>query len=418
MEIGRKRISRTAIVVAASLACATLLALSLDIGNLAAANTANDPTQLTNQIFTHLAEGNNAAASKLIKQHLEQYPNDQIMLYNAACTACQLGEPEEGSKFLIKAVKAGFNDFAHMRRDSDLKPLRDHPIYKAILAARDAADNLLAQRSIDWWHKTFGEDTYRQDKDAKLRLNFLSNLDDDAFEQMRSMLEAEADYLSGTLFDNAVCQYVLVAYPKPEHVNQLLPRQITAGIYRHRRRELITTDTDSSLRHEFAHRMHHAHMDFLGQEHPLWIQEGIATLFEDYEINADGSIYFVPNERDKYAMKLEQAGRLLSLSEVIDFSRKDLTNQAIIAYPQLRSIFRFLAEHKLLNKWYDKYITDFDDDPTGKEALQFVFDNPLDQIQAIWKKWLHRQSIGELQTTYKNSFKPEQKDPANKALTR
>ena len=292
MEIGRKRISRTAMVVAASLACAALPYLSL--ANPTLANDPNGPSQLTNQIFDHLTKGNNLVASKLIRQHLEQFPDDEIMLYNAACVACRLDKPEDGSRFLIKAIKAGFNDFAHMRRDSDLKPLRDHPIYKAILAARDAADNLLAQRSIDRWHTTFGEDAYRLDTDEKLRLNFLTNLDDDAFEQMHCMLEAQAEHLSSTLFEDAKCQYVLVAYPKPEHAKQLLPRQITAGIYRHRRRELITTDTDSSLRHEFAHRMHHAHMDFLGQEHPLWIQEGLATLFEDYQINEDGSIIFIP----------------------------------------------------------------------------------------------------------------------------
>ena len=168
MEIGRKRISRTAMVVAASLACAAFLSLS--IANLSLANDANGPAQLTNQIFDHLTKGNNLAASKLIKQHLEQFPDDEIMLYNAACVACRLDKPEDGSKFLIQAIKAGFSDFAHMRRDSDLRPLRDHPIYKAILAARDAADNLLAQRSIDRWHTTFGEDAYRLDTDEKLRL--------------------------------------------------------------------------------------------------------------------------------------------------------------------------------------------------------------------------------------------------------
>ncbi len=414
MEIGRKRISRTAMVVAASLACAVFLFTA----NLTLANSPNDTTQLTNQIFNHLAKGNNVDASKLIAQHLEQYPDDQIMLYNAACVACRLDDPEAGSKFLIKAIRAGFNDFAHMQRDSDLKPLRDHPIYKAILAARDAADNLLAQRSIDWWHTTFGEETYRLDNDANLRLNFLSNLDDEDFKQMRSMLEVQSEYLSNTLFNKAKCQYVLIAYPNSEHVKQLLPREITAGIYRHRRRELITTDTDSSLRHEFTHRMHHAHMDFLGQEHPLWIQEGLATLFEDYEINKDGSILFIPNKRDKYALKLEQAGQLLSLPDMTGLSRKELTRQAIIVYPQLRSFFRFLAEQNHFSKWYEKYIADYDEDPTGREALQYVFNKPLEQIQAMWKAWLLTQAIAESQTANKTSFNSEEKDPTAKTLTR
>lgn len=417
MEIRRKRNSRTAIVVATSLAWAVLSLSTLSFNN-AFANTSHGPTQLTNQIFTHLAEGNNVDASKLIKQHLEQHPDDEIMLYNAACVACRLDDPKDGATFLIKAIKAGYNDFAHMRRDSDLKPLRSHPIYKAILAARDAADNMLAQRSVDRWHKAFGKDTYRFDTDEQLRLNFLTTLDDDAYQQMRSMLQAQAEYLSTTLFVNAKCQYVLIAYPKPEHTKLFLPRQISAGVYRHRNRELITTDMDSSLRHEFAHRMHHAHMDFLGQEHPLWIQEGLATLFEDYEINEDGSIYFIPNERDKYAKMLEQASKLISLVDVIDLSRKDFSEQAIIVYPQLRSFFRFLAEQNHLKAWYGRYIADFDKDPTGIEALQFVFDRPLNQVQTIWKKWLQEQQTNEPQASGKASTTPNPEKTSTEALTR
>jgi len=407
MEMERRRISRTAMIVAASLAFAIF----------STALIAKGPTQLTNQIFDQIAKGNHAAASKLIQQHLEKFPDDQIMLYNAACAACRLNEPEEGSKYLIKAIKAGFSDFAHMRRDSDLKPLRDHPIYKAILAARDAADNLLAQRSIDWWHKTFGEDTYRLDTDENLKLNFLTNLDDDSYQQMHSMLQRQSDYLSNTLFKDAKCQYVLIACPNTEHARQLLPRQITAGIYRHRRRELITTDTESSLRHEFAHRMHHAHMDFLGQEHPLWIQEGLATLFEDYELHEDGSIVFLPNLRDKYVRKLEQAGKLSGLKDVIALSPKELSEQAIVVYPQLRSFFRYLAEQNRLYTWYDRYVADFDEDPTGSGSLQFVFDLPLEDIYSKWKKWLHAQPIVIPKTAANNLIRTEQEEPTKKAIT-
>ncbi|NIM60902.1 MAG: hypothetical protein GTO30_04390, partial [Acidobacteria bacterium] len=53
----------------------------------------------------------------------------------------------------------------------------------------------------------------------------------------------------------------------------------TGGIYEHERRRLIARDIGASLRHELTHAYHYADMDRLGQRHPLWVQEGIATLY-------------------------------------------------------------------------------------------------------------------------------------------
>ena len=131
-----------------------------------------------------------------------------------------------------------------------------------------------------------------------------------------------------------------------------------------------------------------------------------------------GLSFLSPNDRDKYALKLEQAGKLMSLSEVISLSPKELSEQAIKVYPQLRSFFRFLAEQNRLYTWYDKYIEDFDEDPTGSGTLQFVFDLPLEDIHAKWKKWLLSQPIIEHKSLVNKSPTPDQIDPNNKAITR
>ena len=83
-----------------------------------------------------------------------------------------------------------------------------------------------------------------------------------------------------------------------------MPSCIQMGRYRHSRRELIATDAGMTLQHEIVHAFHHNHMDMLGQEHPIWIQEGIASLFESIDISEDGTVHFFANDRHYVAHNL------------------------------------------------------------------------------------------------------------------
>ena len=83
-------------------------------------------------------------------------PREAARLYNDACLKGRSGEVEDAAKLLIAAVRSGFDDFSHMRRDPDMRPLHSHPIYQAILAARDAAEPMLAERRLDAWRSQHG----------------------------------------------------------------------------------------------------------------------------------------------------------------------------------------------------------------------------------------------------------------------
>ncbi len=84
-------------------------------------------------------------------------------------------------------------------------------------------------------------------------------------------------------------------------------------------------------------------MDRLGQQHPPWVQEGLASLYEEYRLGPEGTVEFPPNDRDVIATDLLNGGKLLSWPELFSLSSKRLSSEARRAYPQLRSIFRFLA---------------------------------------------------------------------------
>lgn len=377
MENGERWLGRAAAVVTAAL--------------LGAATIGTGGSALEEEIFRRLADHDDVAAAELIDQYLQRRPNDPVMLYNGACVRSRLNEPEQAATHLINAVKAGFNDFSHMRRDRDLRPLHEHGIYNAILHARDAADPLLAKRQVEMWRERYEASAYRIEGDDRLRVNFVTRLDDAALDSLSRSLQAQDDLLKQELFGDPPRHYVLIALLSARDAADHGRDSHTPGMYRHRSRELITIDIDRSLRHEFVHVLHHSHMDELGQEHPLWIQEGLASLFEEYELSADGTVRFGPNDRQNVAKRMARTGQLMRWSEVMAVSKQELSRDAARFYSQLRSFFRFMAERDLLKPWYADYTMHFDDDHSGLLSLERVFGRSMGEIDLDWRAWLDAQ---------------------------
>lgn len=355
--------------------------------------SARDRVPTRGEILDRLAEGENESAAEMIDVYLAKRPHDPIMQYNAACVRCRLDETDIAAKHLLEAIKAGFNDFSHMRRDDDLRPLHDHQMYRAILAARDAADELLALRRIDRWRDRLPHGRYQQFSDPALRLTFLTMQPEDEFESTRFTLRQEAALLGQTMFPTSIDSTALIVIVDRESVADLLGDAHAHGVYRHRAGELITTGSQQSLSHEFVHLLHHRHMDAIGQEHPMWIQEGLATLFEEYEIRADGATDFPPNQRQNLAKRMAIRGDLLSWDELVHIDRRRWSAQAPRVYPQLRTFFRYLASEGLVEPWYARYVELYDQDPSGVKALEGAAGRPMAQLDAEWRAWLDRQPM-------------------------
>jgi hypothetical protein len=68
-----------------------------------------------------------------------QFPKARIgfiSAYNVACGYALAGKKEEALDWLEHSIKGGYNDFAHMREDTDLDSLRNEKRYKRLLADR------------------------------------------------------------------------------------------------------------------------------------------------------------------------------------------------------------------------------------------------------------------------------------------
>lgn len=382
-------------LLVAMLACALSVAPSAFAQGVEpeGAATSERPASLNQRIYECFIKGDYQQAVVLIKQRLEQFPNDADALYNLACAYCQLQQFDDAASALLRSFRAGFNDIEHLRTDPDLKGLRDHATYKRILEEADKVSSRASRNALEQWKQTYGSEHYTYQSDTKRRINYAVALDDQAFAAMRSMLEREADQLTKSLFDGQVPGYdILIAVPTPADADKFFEGQDDiGGMYQHPLRRLVARDIGGSLRHEFVHALHYADMERILQRHPLWLQEGLASLYEDYEIDAAGNIRFLPNDRQIVVKAKARAGRLTHWRDLFKMDAQTFMFGAQRNYPQVRSIFEFVADQSKLADWYHTYVKTYKDDPTSAKAFEEVFGKPLEDIERDWRKWVSAQ---------------------------
>ena len=59
-------------------------------------------------------------------------PSDPLVHYNLACSFSLTKEFRKAANALRKAIHYGYRDFDHLRKDSDLEPLRQNELYAGI----------------------------------------------------------------------------------------------------------------------------------------------------------------------------------------------------------------------------------------------------------------------------------------------
>jgi len=90
-------------------------------------------TYLWHEDALRLLQGRNLEeAIRLYRRIVELAPKDYVALYNLACAYSLLGDRLAATRFLVRAWDAGFRDVEHMKRDPDLKNIRDTDIFKAL----------------------------------------------------------------------------------------------------------------------------------------------------------------------------------------------------------------------------------------------------------------------------------------------
>lgn len=328
---------------------------------------------------------------------LEHKPKNPAVHYNLACALAQTGRTEAGAERLVDAISWGFVDFFHMSRDPHLAPIRDGQTYQTVLLSwRDLLD-ARAESAMSVARERFGGG-YTYEKDAALRVQYVSAFDQRTFAEARAEIRRVSDWAMELLFtaldydtpeQSRPDPWVTILLPTPEDFVRIVQTPNVGGYYDHDRRRLISQDVGPSFRHEFFHVLHWRDMTRRGQRHPEWIMEGLGALVEDVEFEEDGGLTPVPSWRTNIVKRLERGGRLLGWNELMTMPRKRfVTRRPNAHYAQARAVMMFLQERGRLGSWYRAYVDSFEEDPSGVAAFEADFDRPLVEIEREYAKWV------------------------------
>jgi len=360
-----------------------------------------------------------AQAEPLLRKQIELRPREFVSLYNLACVRASQGDAKEAGDLLVRAVENGFDDIRKLIRDPDLAGVRNDANYKklvanwpAILEARKEA-NLAQVREI-FSHPDDGA-KYTEIVDEQRRLIYRSAFDLTEFKKAREELEGLAAWSEKSIFPGlwdpkevALDPWVVIVLPSRRDFTTWLlvtfgPAARTGfstigGSYIHEKKQLVSQDLGSTLRHEFFHVLHWRDCTRKGQTHEYWVQEGLASLVEDVDVPKGGSytqLKPVPSWRTNIVQRRDRSNILMPLEKFcVQPREKFLSSQQLANYAQARAVFLYLYDRNQLLPWYDSYgketaVADAGEG-AGVRAFTKVFARPLKETDKDFRLWVRK----------------------------
>ena len=351
-------------------------------------------------------EGNRRHAAQDYRGAIEVYqevlalsPEDASALYNTACGYALLGARAEAVVFLERAVAAGFTDFAHIRADTDLDSIRAEPGYLRLLAeepahlrraAAQATNRLMAQLRARGC-----KGDYQVFVDQERSFVYLHTLAQEKLDAARRQLDEYARVQWRDLFTHRITQPLQIVLLTREDGPAMLERGV-GGYFNPGTNVLVCGDIPSMRHnrtsvvvHEFTHALHFADQSGRGQPHPIWLIEGMDSLFETSTLVDDK---LVPGHSARLATVQAAARRdqTIPWRRIMQMSQPTFLQDAGLAYAQARYMLFYMWEKGLLKRFYDEYTrtSSFQGDKTALESFEIAFGRPIDEIERDWKAWV------------------------------
>jgi len=327
------------------------------------------------------------AAEKCAKI-LRTNPKDASALYNMSCALSLLKKKREAVEYLIRAVDAGFTDFVHIETDKDLDNIRKERGYAELMKRRDAIQKDAAEKALANLKQEFGEG-YAYEMDDKRKLIFATNLSMEVLQELKKRLNRFADNHWAFLFKNRPSYYITIVCPSVQDFRKRVPNPAVGGFYNPQNKILICLDKGGTLLHEFTHALHFADQDLRRQQHPIWLVEGLATLYESSKVQDKENVPMLISGRLEAVQSAASRGRHIPLAQFTRFSHQQYMQMAGLCYAEGRYLLVYLHEQKKLKDFYHTYCDkEYEKDPSGVSALEAVFGKPLSDIESDWRTWL------------------------------
>lgn len=341
--------------------------------------------RLQRQMVTEFRAGRYQRARDIAERIVDLNPENGIGWYNLGCAHSRLGQYDLAIGHLRTAVEKGFTGIRYMERDPDLAPLHGLQDFRDLLAMRDELQRRRAERIIRRLREQFGEG-YLLDVDHDSRMVFATNVDRETLEDLKTELTAQAESLWDELFDHPFERYVTIIIPKPGTIQT----GEASGVYRDDDAILVAKRVGMVLRHEFTHAMHFADQEARGQFHPIWLLEGLATLYETSRFQ-QGRLVPTPNDRLNSLKYYIRNDRMVSLEALLEMDQKTFMQKAGQTYSTSRYLLMYLYEQGKLAAFYQTYTKGYDRDSSGRVALETTLGAKLADIEAEWLEWVKQQ---------------------------
>jgi hypothetical protein len=344
-------------------------------------------------------------AESALRELAELQPESFVVHYNLACARSLQGDAAGAAALLVRAVELGFDDLSQITRDPDLNGVREEESYKSLVANWDRVLELRGDANFRAVQAQYGA-SYSYVKDERLRLAYASAFDPTSFAQARAEVERLHAWGTAHLFPDQAAEgdgepgdpWVVVILPTRRDFERWAAATYGAGAignfrqiggqYNHDSKRLIAQDLGGTLRHEFFHILHWRDMSRRRQMHPIWVQEGLCSLVEDFDVQADGSLRIAPSWRTNIVRRLARSNNLFKLEKLAGLDHNRFSNSNPLAnYAQARAVFMYLLSADRLGQWYEAYTAGFDEDPSGIRALEQVLGKPVEDINRDYKAW-------------------------------
>jgi len=234
---------------------------------------------------------------------------------------------------------------------------------------------------------------YVAEIDRSRHIIYLSALDADHRRRTQQLLSAFTDAQRRTLLDKRLPWNLTVVLPTVDDYREMAAHEQlehATGFFQPARRRLVSIDHGRVLIHEFTHALHQADMDAARQVHPIWIREGLATLFETSRITplglvpmVDGRLLAIRDALEKKAQK-----KLIPLEGLFAMSPKDFMASPRLCYAESRYAMFYLYSKDRLRTFYEAYKQGYSRDPTGERAYEKALGRRLFLIEPEWEQWL------------------------------
>ncbi len=332
-------------------------------------------------------------AKTIAMQLVRLAPKDGTHWYNLGCAYARLKKPSSSLKCLRRAIDLGYDGIRHMEKDEDLKPLHTLQEFKDLLAMRDEIHRKRAERIEDDLRQKYGED-YLIEIDHENKLVFATNIDRQTLDELKLQLTQRAKAMWGFLFSHRFERYVTVIIPKAEKSKSM---GRIGGFYNPKTSVLVARRLGMVMRHEFTHALHFADIDGSQTMHPIWVAEGLATLYEGSSIDADGKITPGDSPRLHNLRPYLKRYKTGILEKIMKLSHRQFMQNPGFNYAASRFMMAYLYDTGKLKAWYDEFSDKFPDkDKTGKATWEKIYGKPIAAIETDWRKWVGKQKAPKM----------------------